>query len=40
MKVRRFSPAMVRTAHARALAGLLSTAAFLPIADCGGGDDN
>lgn len=38
MKVRRFSPAMVRTAHARALAGLLSTAAFLPLAGCGGGD--
>ncbi|KVL86043.1 S8 family peptidase [Burkholderia stagnalis] len=37
MNAKRFNPAVARLTHARALAGLLSAAALLPIAGCGGG---
>jgi len=37
MKAKRFNLALARSAHARMLAGMLSAAALLPIAGCGGG---
>ncbi|HDR9174966.1 TPA: S8 family peptidase [Burkholderia vietnamiensis] len=37
MRANRFDFALARTAHARVLAGMLSAAALLPIAGCGGG---
>ncbi|RQR29362.1 MULTISPECIES: S8 family peptidase [unclassified Burkholderia] len=37
MKAKRFNFALARSAHARMLAGMLSAAALLPIAGCGGG---
>ncbi|NTZ86380.1 peptidase S8 [Burkholderia metallica] len=37
MKAKRFNFALARPAHARMLAGMLSAAALLPLAGCGGG---
>ncbi|RQR55945.1 peptidase S8 [Burkholderia sp. Bp9140] len=37
MKAKRFNFALAHSAHARMLAGMLSAAALLPIAGCGGG---
>ncbi|AFQ50287.1 S8 family peptidase [Burkholderia cepacia] len=37
MKAKRFNFALARSAHARMLAGMLSAAALLPLAGCGGG---
>ncbi|KVT63123.1 S8 family peptidase [Burkholderia ubonensis] len=37
MRAKRFTPAVARFTHARALAGMLSAAALLPLAGCGGG---
>ncbi|WP_175909528.1 S8 family peptidase [Burkholderia sp. BCC1640] len=39
MRAKRFNFALARSAHARMLAGMLSAAALLPIAGCGGGGD-
>ncbi len=37
MRAKRFNFALARLAHARMLAGMLSAAALLPLAGCGGG---
>ncbi|MEN2472399.1 S8 family peptidase [Burkholderia sp. GS2Y] len=37
MRAKRFNFALARSAHARMLAGMLSAAALLPLAGCGGG---
>ncbi|MDS0851873.1 peptidase S8, partial [Burkholderia cenocepacia] len=37
MRAKRFNFALARPAHARMLAGMLSAAALLPLAGCGGG---
>ncbi|MEK7918963.1 S8 family peptidase [Burkholderia contaminans] len=37
MRTKRFNIALARSAHARMLAGMLSAAALLPLAGCGGG---
>lgn len=37
MRAKRFNSALVRSTHARVLAGMLSAAALVPLASCGGG---